>query len=50
MRAVGAVVPPDLQSTVLRLVGVDPNAIIHDRQGRPHHASTGQVVNFRNVL
>jgi uncharacterized protein (DUF1501 family) len=36
--------PPDLQATVLHLLGVDPESIIHDRQGRPHHASTGQVV------
>jgi uncharacterized protein (DUF1501 family) len=36
--------PPDLQATVLHLLGVDPGSIIHDRQGRPHHASEGQVV------
>ncbi|MBI3407979.1 MAG: DUF1501 domain-containing protein [Planctomycetes bacterium] len=36
--------PPDLQATVLHLLGVDPAAQIHDRQGRPHHASNGQVV------
>ena len=36
--------PPDLQATVLHLLGVDPDSIIYDRQGRPHHASMGQVV------
>lgn len=36
--------PPDLQATVLHLLGLDPSALIFDRQGRPHHASMGQVV------
>jgi uncharacterized protein (DUF1501 family) len=36
--------PPDLQATVLHVLGLDPGAIIYDRQGRPHHASAGQVV------
>jgi len=36
--------PPDLQATVLHLLGLDPGAIIYDRQGRPHAASDGQVV------
>src|SRR5205807_4081047 len=30
----GPIAPPDLQATVLHLLGVDPAAIIHDRQGR----------------
>lgn len=36
--------PPDLQATVLHLLGLDPASIIHDRQARPHHASHGQIV------
>lgn len=40
----GPISPPDLQATVLHLLGLDPGAIIHDRQGRPHAASDGQVV------
>jgi uncharacterized protein (DUF1501 family) len=36
--------PPDLQATVLHLLGVDPDALIYDRQGRPHQASLGQVI------
>src|SRR5262249_6365672 len=36
--------PPDLQATVLHLLGLDPGSIIQDRQGRPHAASDGQVV------
>ncbi len=36
--------PPDLQATVLHLLGVDPGAIIYDRQSRPHMASEGQIV------
>ena len=36
--------PPDLQATVLHLLGINPGEIIHDRQGRPHAASDGQVV------
>jgi hypothetical protein len=40
----GPISPPDLQATVLHLLGIDPGAIIHDRQGRPHATSDGQVV------
>ncbi|MCI0641888.1 MAG: DUF1501 domain-containing protein [Gemmataceae bacterium] len=40
----GPVSPPDLQATVLHLLGLDPVTVIHDRQGRPHFASEGQVV------
>lgn len=36
--------PPDLQATLLHLLGVDAQSVIHDRQGRPHVASLGQVV------
>jgi uncharacterized protein (DUF1501 family) len=36
--------PPDLQATMLHLLGLDPAAVIYDRQGRPHHASQGQVI------
>jgi uncharacterized protein (DUF1501 family) len=38
------VTPPDLHATMLHLLGIDPNAVISDRQGRPHSASTGQPV------
>lgn len=40
----GPIAPPDLQATVLHLLGLDPGTTIHDRQGRPHAASEGQVV------
>ncbi len=36
--------PPDLQATVLHLLGIDPSTVILDRQGRPHRASDGHVV------
>lgn len=36
--------PPDLQATVLHLLGVDPHAEILDRLGRPHRASLGAPV------
>ena len=36
--------PPDLQATVLHFLGVDPNTIILDRQGRLHPASLGRPV------
>jgi hypothetical protein len=36
--------PPDLQATVLHFLGLDPATLIYDRQGRPHHASAGQLV------
>lgn len=36
--------PPDLQATVLHLLGMNPATLIHDRQGRPHRASEGQVL------
>jgi uncharacterized protein (DUF1501 family) len=36
--------PPDLQATALHALGIRPDSIITDRQGRPHHASTGQPV------
>jgi hypothetical protein len=29
---------------VLQLLGIDPASIIHDRQGRPHQVSEGQVI------
>lgn len=38
------VAPPDLQATVLHLLGIDPGLIIYDRQNRPHRASEGQPV------
>jgi uncharacterized protein (DUF1501 family) len=40
----GPISPPDLQATVLHLLGLDPGTTIVDRQGRPHAASDGQVV------
>jgi hypothetical protein len=36
--------PPDLQATVLRALGIAPDQLIHDRQGRPHLASEGTPV------
>ena len=39
-----AVTPPDLQATVLHLLGIDPHTTIYDRQDRPHPASLGQPV------
>jgi hypothetical protein len=36
--------PPDLQATVLHLLGIDPAATISDRRGRTHAASTGTPV------
>lgn len=38
------VTPPDLHATVLHLLGIDRDAIIFDRQGRPHMASEGRPV------
>ena len=38
------VTPPDLHATVLHLLGIDRNAVISDRQGRPHSAGAGQPV------
>jgi hypothetical protein len=38
------VTPPDLQATVLHALGIRPNTIIPDRQGRPHAASDGTPV------
>ena len=40
----GAIAPPDLQATVLHLLGIDPGTILHDREGWPHRASDGQPV------
>ncbi len=40
----GHVSPPDLQATVLHLLGINPSTVIFDRQGRPHRASEGQPV------
>ena len=39
-----AVTPPDLQATVLHLLGIDPHTTIYDRQDLPHPASLGQPV------
>jgi uncharacterized protein (DUF1501 family) len=36
--------PPELQATVLHMLGVPPAQLITDRQGRPHKASEGQPV------
>jgi hypothetical protein len=36
--------PPDLQATVLHLLGVDPRALITDRKGRSYPASPGRPV------
>jgi Protein of unknown function (DUF1501) len=36
--------PPDLQATVLHLLGIDPGTLIYDRQGRPYTASAGQPI------
>src|SRR5262249_38744058 len=36
--------PPDLQATVLHALGIKPDSIIADRQGRPHAASDGTPV------
>jgi uncharacterized protein (DUF1501 family) len=38
------VAPPDLQATVLHALGIKPDSMIADRQGRLHAASTGQPV------
>ena len=38
------VTPPDLQATVLHALGIKPDSIITDRQGRPHRASDGTPV------
>jgi hypothetical protein len=38
------VTPPDLQATALHLLGIRPDTIVTDRQGRVHTASDGQVV------
>jgi hypothetical protein len=38
------VTPPDLQATVLHALGIRPDSLIHDRQGRPHAASEGHPV------
>jgi Protein of unknown function (DUF1501) len=38
------VTPPDLQATVLHALGIRPDSIVHDRQGRPHPASDGLPV------
>jgi hypothetical protein len=38
------VTPPDLQATVLHALGIKPDSIIADRQGRPHRASDGTPV------
>ena len=35
----GHVSPPDLQATVLHVLGINPSTVIFDRQGRPHRAS-----------
>jgi hypothetical protein len=40
----GPVSPPDLQATVLHALGLPAGAVIHDRQGRPHHASAGTPI------
>jgi len=40
----GGVAPPDLHATVLHLLGMDPDMLVHDRQGRPHRASNGQPI------
>lgn len=40
----GRVSPPDLQATVLHLLGIDPRASIRDRHGREHPASEGKVI------
>src|SRR5438046_9651467 len=36
------VTPPDLQATVLHALGIRPDNIVQDRQGRPPAASHGQ--------
>jgi uncharacterized protein (DUF1501 family) len=36
--------PPDLHATVLHALGIRPDALVRDRQGRPHTASEGQPV------
>jgi hypothetical protein len=36
--------PPDLQATVLHVLGIRPSTLIHDRQGRPFVASEGVPV------
>ncbi|MDZ4781403.1 MAG: DUF1501 domain-containing protein [Planctomycetia bacterium] len=38
------VTPPDLTATVLHALGIDPQHLIHDLQGRPHKLSDGRVV------
>jgi uncharacterized protein (DUF1501 family) len=40
----GSVSPPDLQATVLHLLGIDPRATIADRRGRTYPASTGTLI------
>jgi uncharacterized protein (DUF1501 family) len=36
--------PPDLQATVLHALGIRPNTLLRDREGRPHNASEGVPV------
>jgi hypothetical protein len=38
------VTPPDLFATFLHLLGVRPDALLHDYQGRPLRASRGQPI------
>ena len=36
--------PADLGATLLRLLGVRPEAVLHDRAGRPFRASQGTPI------
>jgi hypothetical protein len=38
------VTPPDLHATILSALGIRPDAILYDRQERPHIASTGTPI------
>ena len=38
------VTPPDLFATFLHLLGIRPDALLHDYQGRPLRATRGQPI------
>jgi hypothetical protein len=40
----GMVTPQDLTATVLHCLGIEPQAELHDRQGRPVAASRGRII------
>jgi hypothetical protein len=42
--AMNPVTPQDLSATMYHLLGIEPEMIIHDAQGRPYPLSTGEPV------